>query len=215
MPVLSSPPAENSRPTRKYCLLIMQSVRLAASTSHGSDSERHSGEMMLARVGTCTHVPYLALPYLYLGTLFTACLCIRPSTLASQQLDSTLPSSFRLPSIQYSRNIRIITLGTYLIMSKFESYQVGTYRTECCTTRSRYAAQCLALCCQQYQYIPYISQSDAAFSFHTSHELANSEFLSILIDKLASSALPSFSACLHDDAYPHLLIVHRNAMLCN
>lgn len=59
-------------------------------------------------------------------------------------------------------------------MSKFESYQVGTYRTECCTTRSRYAAQCLALCCQQYQYIPYISQSDAAFSFHTSHKLANS-----------------------------------------
>lgn len=169
MPVLSSPPAENSRPTRKYCLLIMQSVRLAASTSHGSDSERHSGEMMLARVGTCTYVPCFTLP---VGTLFTA--CIRPSTLAFQQLDPTLPSSFLLPSIQYSRNIRIISLGTNLIMSKFESYQVGTYRTECCTTRSRYAAQCLALCCQQYQYIPYISQSDAAFSFHTSHELANS-----------------------------------------
>lgn len=94
MPVLSSPPAENSRPTRKYCLLIMQSVRLAASTSHGSDSERHSGEMMLARVGTCTYVPCFTLP---VGTLFTA--CIRPSTLASQQLDPTLPSSFRLPSI--------------------------------------------------------------------------------------------------------------------
>lgn len=171
MPVLSSPPAENSRPTRKYCLLIMQSVRLAASTSHGSDSERHCGEMMLARVGTGTYVPCFTLP---VGTLFTA--CIRPSTLASQQLDPTLPSSFLLPSIQYSRNIQIITLGTYLIMSKFESYQVhvGTYRTECCTTRSRYAAQCLALCCQQYQYILYISQSDAAFSFHTSHELANS-----------------------------------------
>lgn len=170
MPVLSSPPAENSRPTRKYCLLIMQPVRLAASTSHGSDSERHSGD----DVGECRYMYQCTLPCftLPIGTLFTA--CIRPSTLASQQQDSTLPSSFRLPSIQYSRNIRIITLVTYHIMSKFESYQVGTSRTECCTTRPRYAAQCLALCCQQYQYIPYISQSDAAFSFHTSHELANS-----------------------------------------
>lgn len=159
---------------------------------------------------------------MYLTLLYLTCryliYCLYPSVYTGFSATRLNPSIF-LPIAIYSifpkHPNHYLRYLPYLIMPKFESYQVGTYRTECCTTRSRYVAQCLALCCQQYQYIPYISQSDAAFSFHTSHELANSEFLSILIDKLASSALPSFSACLHDDAYPHLLIVHRNAMLCN
>lgn len=98
MPVLSSPLAENSRPTRRYCLLIMQSVRLVASTSHGSDSERHSGEMMLARVGTCTNVPYLALPYLYLRYLIY---CLYPSVYTGFSATRLNPSIF-LPIAIYS-----------------------------------------------------------------------------------------------------------------
>lgn len=171
MPVPSSPPAENT-PPHSQILPAHHAIRPSRCLDLPRLGQRASQRR--DDVGACRYMYPCTLPCftLAVGTLFTA--CIRPSTLASQQLDSALPSSFRLPSIQYSRNIQIITLGTYLIMSKFESYQVGTYRTECCTTRSRYAAQCLALCCQQYQYIPYISQSDAAFSFHTSHELANS-----------------------------------------